>query len=220
MRPVRDCRSGRRLPCGYGHVGDIGRRRRLAGPDRPDRLIGDDGVGGGGAGRDRARDLDPTTSSALPASRCSSVSPTQTIDPDRPGMRGGAALAETSASSSPWFWRRSEWPTMTCAARIGQHHGADVAGIGTRLRHVAVLTADSQGVPATASATAWTSVAGGQTSMSNLTAGGAEPSRQILRQFQPGGEARSSSSFRLSACGARTWAPSRSSIAVYVKGTV
>ena len=74
------------------HLGDIGRRGGLAGADRPDRLVGDDGIGR------RSRrpgiepvELRPTTSSALPASRCSSVSPTQMIG-DQARRMGGRRL--------------------------------------------------------------------------------------------------------------------------------
>ena len=44
-------------------------------------------------------------------SRCSRLSPTQMMGMMPFSMRA-LALALTSISSSPWYWRRSEWPTM------------------------------------------------------------------------------------------------------------
>ena len=52
-----------------------------------------------------------TTSSVLSASRSASVSPTQTIGV-MPQARAALALSATTASVSPWYWGRSEWPTM------------------------------------------------------------------------------------------------------------
>ena len=44
-------------------------------------------------------------------SRCSRLSPTQMMGM-MPLASSALALALTSISSSPWYWRRSEWPTM------------------------------------------------------------------------------------------------------------
>ena len=44
------------------------------------------------------------------------------------------ALSATSASVSPWYWRRSEWPTMRVAhAEFLQHGGRHLAGVGALL---------------------------------------------------------------------------------------
>mmetsp|Transcript_28108 Transcript_28108/g.87245 ORF Transcript_28108/g.87245 Transcript_28108/m.87245 type:complete len:204 (-) Transcript_28108:2-613(-) len=53
-----------------------------------------------------------TTASILPASRSSSVSPTQTMT-ERPASSACLVFAATSADVSFWFVRRSEWPRMT-----------------------------------------------------------------------------------------------------------
>ncbi len=53
-----------------------------------------------------------TTASMRPASRSSSVSPTQTITL-RPASSACFVFVATSADDSPWFVRRSEWPRMT-----------------------------------------------------------------------------------------------------------
>ncbi len=53
-----------------------------------------------------------TTASMRPASRSSSVSPTQTITL-RPASKACFVFVATSAEDSPWFVRRSEWPRMT-----------------------------------------------------------------------------------------------------------
>ena len=71
------------------HLGDVGRRRDLAGADRPDRLVGDDqlallplvGQRAGELARDDRRD-------ARPPARSASLSPTQTIADEAAGERG------------------------------------------------------------------------------------------------------------------------------------
>ena len=113
------------------HLGDLVGRRRAAGADRPDRLVGDDerrrasrrrGSSRRAGGRRRRG---PRRPRARPASR------------RRRRWRAGrratppSALARTSASVSPWSVRRSEWPTITAAgAGVGEHLGRDVAGVG------------------------------------------------------------------------------------------
>jgi hypothetical protein len=95
------------------HLGDVGRRRDLAGADRPDRLIGDDELALALAGlRSEPRSCPETTSIWAPAARCSSLSPTQTIA-CRPWRSAASALARTDSFDSRCSARRSLWPTMT-----------------------------------------------------------------------------------------------------------
>ena len=56
------------------HLGDVGRRRRQAGADRPDRLVGDHQIGGGRAVRQRAVELArrPRRASGRPRARLAS----------------------------------------------------------------------------------------------------------------------------------------------------
>ena len=53
-----------------------------------------------------------TMSTVRPASRWASVSPTHTIGV-MPAASAALVLSATTASVSPWYWRRSEWPTIT-----------------------------------------------------------------------------------------------------------
>ena len=72
--------------------------------------------------------------------------------------------------------------------RIGQHHGADVAGMGARLRHMAVLTADGQRGAGDGFRDGMDERGGrADQHVEADRTGGAEPFRQILRQFQPCG---------------------------------
>ena len=54
----------------------------------------------------------PITAKVVPASRSASVSPMQTTGTS-PAATAASALANTSASCSPWSARRSEWPRIT-----------------------------------------------------------------------------------------------------------
>jgi hypothetical protein len=74
-----------------------------AGADGPDRLIGDHrGIKGGDTvERQYGLQLASDDRLGLPASRCSSVSPTQKIGV-RPPARAAANLRATSSSLSPW----------------------------------------------------------------------------------------------------------------------
>ena len=53
------------------------------------------------------------TAAVSPASRSASVSPTQ-MTATRPASTAALARWFTVSSVSPKYWRRSEWPTMTC----------------------------------------------------------------------------------------------------------
>ena len=85
-------------------------RRRLAGADRPDGLVGDDEARASPAANAIASTWSRSTSSVSPASRCSSVSPTHAIT-SQPGGERGAGAARDHLVGLAEDWRRSEWPT-------------------------------------------------------------------------------------------------------------
>ena len=124
------------------HRRDLGIGGRLAGADRPNRLISDGRVCGARARRDDPANCVLQTCSALPASRSASVSPMQMIA-SRPARHAALALAATTASRLAMILatlgmsdddgRRSGVP---------QHLRADVAGERTRSLSVAVLAAE------------------------------------------------------------------------------
>ena len=126
---------------------DIFGRRREAGADRPDRLVGHHEIGGRRAIRQRAaRAGRRQPSSVCPASRWAWVSPMQTIgsEPGPPRRFGllphqrigfavvGAALGMADDDGG--------------GAGIRQHFGGNIAGMGAGRLGMAILRADREAV--------------------------------------------------------------------------
>ena len=124
-------------------LGDVGRGRRQAGADRPDRLVGDHQVGGGRAVRQRAVELAARRRRASRRRRARPrVSPTQTIAV-RPARQAACALARTSASVSLCIGAPLGMADdHRLGAGVRQHLGRDIAGKGAGGLGVAVLPAD------------------------------------------------------------------------------
>ena len=112
-------RGGR--PDGVSHGRRVGAPRGPAGPDRPDRLIGDDQVRGTGAAASTTdeRALQLGLDGRLRAAR----PPAPRAARRRTGSGAGppstqrTSLRPMSSSVSPWSRRRSECPTMAHVAR-------------------------------------------------------------------------------------------------------
>ena len=105
------------LPDMRMRLGRLRRRGIATGPDRPDRLVGNDQQRHLSAVRPSSPCLiwRSSTSNVSLRSRWSSVSPMQAIGVS-PAAKAAATLRLTVASVSPNSVRRSEWPTMTYSA--------------------------------------------------------------------------------------------------------
>ena len=124
------------------HFGDFGRRRREARADRPDGLIGHDGVGRGRAVGDRARELRAHHGVRLAGLALGAgFADTDYGDELRParGLGLGAHGLVGLAMVLPSFGMADD---HGAAARVRNHLGRDVAGVGAESLGVAVLRAD------------------------------------------------------------------------------
>ena len=112
------------------------------GADRPDRLVGDDEVGGGRAVGQRAMQLSPDDIERAAASRSSRVSPTQTMARQlRPP--GGARLGRHLGVGFLVIGAALRVPDDDGAgAGVLEHFRRHVAGEGAGRLGVAVLPAD------------------------------------------------------------------------------
>jgi len=112
-------------------LGDVGKRRRQSGADRPDRLISEDDPGQARRGRHRSVELAGENIELRPASRSARVSPIQTMAV-RPARSAARPERATCASVSAWSVRRSEL-TDDNEGRAGilQHSCGNVARMGT-----------------------------------------------------------------------------------------
>ena len=69
-----------------------------------------------------------TTSPVMPASRWSSVSPTQRMG-RRPASKAARSRRLTVASVSPKYWRRSLWPNTTYSTPSSASMGAEISPV-------------------------------------------------------------------------------------------
>ena len=118
---------------------------RPAGADRPDRLIGDDGVGRGAGRRKRALELAPHDVERLAVpplvpGLANADDRFQSGPMGRPGLGGddGVALAVVGAT-----FRMADDHRL--GAGICQHLGGDVSGMGAVIVRVAILGAEQNG---------------------------------------------------------------------------
>ena len=81
------------------HLGDVGRRRRQPGADRPDRLIGDHQIGGGRTVGQRAVELAADHVERLAGFALGALL-ADADDGRQPARRAAMALARTCASVS------------------------------------------------------------------------------------------------------------------------
>ena len=144
------------------------RRRRLAGADRPDRLVGDHERSSVAGGERRSpRPGICSTSSVSPASRSPRASRRRRRS--RAGRRSSAARARraTVSSVSPKSWRRSEWPTSVAVdAELAQHRRRDLARERALGSQCTFWANDAISVPASAWTAAASETYGGQTTTS------------------------------------------------------
>ena len=102
------------------------------------------------------------TSSSLPASRSSSVSPTQTMAV-RPAAIAALARRLTVSSVSPKYWRRSLWPMMTYFAPASSSIPVEISPVYAPDSFQWQFSAPMPTwVPAAAATAAGTSIAGVQ----------------------------------------------------------
>ena len=128
LRPRRLAASARMMRV---RIGGHLRGGGLAGADRPDRLIGNGHFRG--LVRRKCREMRLAhwrrrTSSVRPASRSSRTSPTQTIGIS-PASSATLSLRLTVSSVSPKYWRRSEWPMMTCVQPAARSMPAEISPV-------------------------------------------------------------------------------------------
>ena len=155
--------------------------RREAGADRPDRLIGDHEARAGRAVRQRALKLTAEHVERAPGLALGPRLP-DADDCQQPGPPGRARLGGDFGVGF-----LVERPALGMAdddglgARVGQHLGRDVAGVGAGRLRVAVLAADHYGEPNAMPAKCITSVAGGQIIRSTAPASGPSAGDDLLK---------------------------------------
>ena len=119
-----------------------------------------------------AKTCPSTTSAAWPASRCASVSPTQTMG-FSPAAKAACTLRLTVSSVSPKSWRRSECPRITYWHRLRSISG-DTSPVKAPASSKYMFWAPTMtGLPETACRTAASEMKGGQRMISTLLESGA-----------------------------------------------
>ena len=124
--------------------GDVLRRGRPAGADRPDRLIGDDGVRRSGRTAAASRRAGASRRQAsAPSCRSRPVSPMQMIAASPARWAAAAPWRRRRHRVSPWSVRRSEWPTITALAPASASISAEMSPVWGPWRvRVAILGAE------------------------------------------------------------------------------